>query len=105
MKTKYITNNSGGDWWLTDEDWHKLEDAGWTVDWVATSENWKTSIGAREVALTGRWLGALATQATRDLPLDLAIAEFEHVTGQDAEAEGCECCGQPHGFYEEDDDE
>jgi len=31
----------------------------------------------------------------------LAIKEFEAITGEDADDEGCECCGQPHNFYEE----
>lgn len=25
MLIRYSSNNSGGSWWLTDEDWHKLE--------------------------------------------------------------------------------
>lgn len=33
MKVKYSSNNSGGDWWLTDEDWRRLEEAGWEVEW------------------------------------------------------------------------
>jgi hypothetical protein len=33
MHTEYHSNNSGGDWWLTDEDWYKLEEAGWEVEW------------------------------------------------------------------------
>jgi hypothetical protein len=30
----YEANNSGGEWWLKDEDWQALEDAGWVVHWV-----------------------------------------------------------------------
>jgi hypothetical protein len=30
-----------------------------------------------------------------------AVEEFETVTGEDTNAEGCPCCGQPHYFYEE----
>ncbi len=32
-KVTYDSNNSGGDWWLKDEHWQKLEDAGWYVVW------------------------------------------------------------------------
>lgn len=90
--TKYSSNNSGGDWWLTDKDWHKLEKAGWKVDWVKNQNRtvFKTT--------DGRWLGALATEATRELPLEQAISEWEKITGQRADAPGCSCCGQPHSF-------
>ena len=82
MKVEYSSNNSGGDWWLSDEDWKNLEQAGWVVNW-------------RE-----RFLGAIATSATREgLTEDEAIAEFERVTGEDAFANGCPCCGNPHNFY------
>lgn len=30
----YDSNNSGGSWWLKDEDWVSLEDAGWIVHWI-----------------------------------------------------------------------
>lgn len=30
---EYDSNNSGGRWWLDDEDWRALEDAGWFVNW------------------------------------------------------------------------
>lgn len=82
---RYSSNNSGGSWWLSDDDWKALEKAGWVVDW---SEE--------------RWLGALAMSAYRvSLSYDEAVAEFEQLTGQCADSEGCECCGQPHNFYED----
>jgi hypothetical protein len=86
MKTiVYSSNNSGGSFWLKDEDWQKLEDAGWTVEWKDE-----------------RWLGTLATEAKKEFrSMRLAIKEFEAITGQDADDEGCNCCGQPHNFYEE----
>lgn len=83
MKIEYSSNNSGGDWWLSDDDWKALEAAGWVIEWKPE-----------------RWLDALATSATREgLSMDDAIAEFEKVTGQDANATGCECCGEPHYFF------
>ena len=29
----YNSNNSGGRWWLNDEQWENLEDNGWVVHW------------------------------------------------------------------------
>lgn len=83
-KTHYSSNNSGGNWWLTDKNWKDLEDAGWEVDWEKY-----------------RFLDALATSASRNLPIDQAIREFEEITGENANAEGCSCCGQPHYFSED----
>lgn len=93
--TRYTTNNSGGDWWLTDKNWLDLEAAGWTVEWVKGKEHYQ------RWGATDRWLGALATEATVELPMHAAIAEWELITGMDSEDEGCECCGEPHFFSEE----
>jgi len=91
----YDSNNSGGGWWLSDDDWFNLEKAGWTVHWKKDSKY-------GYVDEDGRWLGALATSASRDLPMDEAIVEWESITGEDPDAAGCPCCGQPHHFYEDD---
>lgn len=34
---EYNSNNSGGGWWLSDEDWAKLETEGWYVAWLGLS--------------------------------------------------------------------
>lgn len=95
MKITYRTNNSGGSWWLKDEDWSALEKAGWAVEWYATSTKTPAHIRSRE----GRWLGALATEASKDFETPVeAMREFERITGQDVSAEGCNCCGSPHYF-------
>ena len=84
MRIEYRSNNSGGDWWLTDDDWKKLEVAGWEVVW-----------------LEDRWLDAIATTAYRSgLTMDDAIQEWQNVLGMDAYDQGCECCGPPHYFSE-----
>lgn len=85
---EYSSNNSGGSWWLSDEDWKALEAAGWDVEWK-----------------DGRWLGALATRASKETsdPQE-AVREFERVTGQNAGDIGCTCCGPPHNFTFEDDE-
>ena len=82
MIVEYSSNNSGGDWWLTDDDWKKLEQAGWIVQW-------------REE----RFLGALAMYATYQCKSrEEAVESFAQTTGKDPYAEGCWCCGPPHEF-------
>lgn len=91
---EYSSNNSGGSWWLTDDDWKNLEAAGWEVDWVR--DNPSPFSGSDRT----RFLGALATRARRyGVTVDMAKAEFEMLTGQNTNDEGCSCCGEPHGFY------
>jgi hypothetical protein len=100
MKIEYSSNNSGGDWWLKDEDWKVLEKAGWVVNWAANQTE-----GIGKADKDGRWLGALATEATREgLSRRMAIAEWEEITGQFESEEGCPCCGNPHSFTFYDDD-
>lgn len=47
----------------------------------------------------GRYMSALAVSAAKatDDP-NATVAEWEQLTGQDAGAEGCNCCGEPHSF-------
>jgi hypothetical protein len=100
MKIKYDSNNSGGGWWLKDEDWKALEAAGWKVDWYSQQENKMFVNDAGD-----RCLGALATSASKDFPsFGDAIREWEKITGQDASDEGCNCCGAPHAFRVKDAD-
>lgn len=35
----YDSNNSGGGWWISDEGWKALEEAGWTVHWCMKTRN------------------------------------------------------------------
>jgi hypothetical protein len=130
MYIEYESNNSGGSWWLSDDDWKALEKAGWKVKWssleqlfndegyyVRDADGTPTLVpigeGTSEFGSSAtpddngeyRWLGALATKAWRcGLSLKDAVAEWEKVTGQSSEAAGCPCCGQPHTFTEYDDD-
>lgn len=117
MKIEYGSNNSGGVWWLSDNDWINLEKAGWYVEWgglyFCGSEvpkgkkncgKGKNCPGHRKAnnaksAKECRWLGSLATRATKDFPsVKDCLKEFERITGQDVSAEGCNCCGAPHHF-------
>lgn len=93
IRVWYHSNNSGGDWWLSDEDWHALEAAGWKVQWV------RDDPGFRVLDDEGRWLGALACDAYKDgEDLAVLISEWEKVTGKSSAEPGCSCCGPPHFF-------
>lgn len=96
-KVEYDSNNSGGDWWLADEDWRSLEREGWTVNWVKGD-----NIGRRFADRDGeRFLGALATGASKEFDepyIANAVREWERITGASASDLGCTCCGPPHFF-------
>ena len=86
MLVNYYSNNSGGEFWLADEDWEALEKAGWIVNWHDK-----------------RRFGTPAYEAEKEFnTIKEAIDEFEKITNQEASAEGCECCGPPHEFTWED---
>lgn len=88
MYVKYSSNNSGGGWWLTDKHWQDLEQAGWEVAWVKDQP--KSHFGSLDK--DGRWLGALAREATRrGLRLREAADEWERITGLSATSPGCPC--------------
>lgn len=119
----YSSNNSGGSWWLTDESWAALEDAGWVVHWQHPHEQAHgdvvhevteyTRFGGHHHSYehelivverpdfeTGeRWLGALAQSAAlATTDPEAGIAQWEAVTGMSSTEEGCNCCGEPHNF-------
>lgn len=83
---EYDSNNSGGRWWLKDEDWFALEKAGWKVGWFKLANSYtpegqyereadgtpklvpfNESSGLHVIPpdQDGRWLGALAGKAYR----------------------------------------
>ena len=124
---EYSSNNSGGNWWLSDENWKQLEEEGWFVIWGGlyfcnSKDSWsappagaptctaKQCHGHRRynsyeaVVAAGdgvRWLGALARDAWKKFHSEgEAIAEWERITGQNVEDEGCSCCGSPHSIHE-----
>lgn len=100
MLVIYSSNNSGGGWWLDDEDWRKLEAAGWKVEWVKDDPYFTKYTDGDD-----RWLGALARGASLECgSMDEAVASFETATGQYADEIGCDCCGPPHHFYDDDDE-
>lgn len=99
MRVKYTSNNSGGSWWLKDQDWFNLEKAGWIVDWVSKDDLFGKNPPHESLDGKFTWLGAIAKEATLECetPTD-AMRSFEKATGQDVSDEGCNCCGAPHSF-------
>jgi hypothetical protein len=122
---EYDSNNSGGSWWLTDENWYALEKAGWRIKWnrlatisdkdgnmVRGSDGLPLLVDPSDPRVndynrrtaTERWLGALAMKAYRiGFTLREAVKEWETITGLNSTDAGCPCCGQPHDFYEYED--
>ena len=86
MIITYSSNNSGGTWWLSYQDWKNLEAAGWEIDQQRTHNGFY-----REAA---KELDSVAD----------AILDFEKIVGQSASDEGCNCCGPPHSFKWVEDD-
>ena len=85
MIVRYSSNNSGGDWWLSEADWHNLSNAGWKVEFE-------------------KFLGAIARTATIEADsLEQAIDKWVDVVGLYPDAIGCPCCGRPHYFSVEED--
>lgn len=96
---EYSSNNSGGSWWLTDEDWKALEKSGWDVHWAKDTNDGILRKGEE------RWLGALATSASFTVEaVDMtsafkqAVDSWRTATGANPGAQGCNCCGSPHSF-------
>lgn len=99
----YDSNNSGGRWWLKDEDWFNLEKAGWVIAWIRLDPSPDIKVDE-----DGRWLRTLARKAfliveasSQIVAEGIGIESFEQITGQDVNSEGCSTCGSPHYFYAE----
>lgn len=123
---EYDSNNSGGRWWLTDNDWTNLEKAGWVVAWASLQhlyddsgnhvreDNGLPRLVPRDGTEEGlssfgiekdskgqyRYMGALARTAYLPDCDDIRAAadNFDLVTSCCATDAGCPCCGQPHNF-------
>lgn len=121
---RYSSNNSGGSWWLSTDDWRKLEEAGWVVHWnhahddpshthdppinpnyFTHDHSYDDEHVLTKVEPSGEeWLGALAKSAAIETnDPEAAIAKWESVLGMSSTDEGCNCCGEPHNFYFTDD--
>lgn len=118
---EYTANNSGGRWWLSDDDWRALERAGWRVKWATLESEYTddgryiyddaglpklvpVGSGNRKYpsfqSADGLYLGALAISAIKPGTVSIkdAAEEWERITGQCATDVGCPCCGPPHHF-------
>ena len=114
----YENNNSGGVWWLSDQDWFALAEAGWTVHWARVNERSILGVASRIYVDADdpsdlikpipmpdindgpiRYMGALAVSAAkRFVSAEVGALEFETVANQNLGDEGCNCCGQPHNM-------
>jgi hypothetical protein len=78
---------------LTDRNWDDLAAAGWDVEWKSASPD---ALPFHPILDIDNYTGT----ATRSgLDLSGAIAEWQRITGERADAQGCRYCGQPHRFY------
>lgn len=95
-------NNSGGGWWLSEDDWLALEAKGWVIEWaeeMAKRDHLFASSFEKRADGKLLYMGARAREAKRyGVSMNVARAEFQDATGQHPDEEGCECCGQPHYF-------
>jgi len=74
MKTVYFhENNSGGNWWLDSSQYKALEDAGWKVEDRHAEKEFNSE--------------------------EEGVEEWERLTGEDSNTQGCDCCGRPYQFY------
>lgn len=85
---KMRENNSGGSFWLTEQNYKDLFALGWEGEGIDP---------------TNRYDGRVLIN--RVLSKRMALAQFEDVTGYSPDEEGCECCGQPFYFVEYDDED
>lgn len=97
---EYKANNSGGQWWHTEEMLDELEAAGWQL---RRFDMHKMRTVPRDKTL---YLGTTATSARKRFnSVEEAKAEFEAITGMYTDGKGCECCGPPHYFHEVEEEE
>lgn len=95
-RIQYSSNNSGGSWWLSEADRKALEAAGWLVEW----SEWER--GRHSWSWSDSGTPAHYAWAPVGMTEDQACEDFERVTGQSPDAQGCNCCGQPHNFDDHD---
>lgn len=73
-------NNSGGRYWMSENDYAGLEMSGWTID------------------RSQRSFYKAFTAASEAIAEDMGKASFNESTDQYADSEGCICCGRPFRF-------
>lgn len=102
---EYYSNNSGGIDWLKEREWKSLEDNGWKLFGF---DDFIYKYGKREIDEDGLPKRIEINDKDRRVKyafkkfesIEKAIEEFENLTNQNADDEGCSCCGKPHNFSE-----
>lgn len=95
VRVEFSENNSGGGWWLNTEQYAKLFAAGWKGGCKRYGEEDEEWGGAIRIIV----LDAVDAKLAREQGFDLAVTEWEHVTGESVYTVGCTCCGPPYQFY------
>lgn len=98
---KVNLNNSGGVFWIGRRDFEKLFAEGWYINPDCTPPAYDDAnyLGS---GVPFCWLHDLRVKA---VSMQAAVESFEHITGEDFFAEGCNCCGAPFSIEEVDGDE
>ena len=91
-------NNSGGSFYLSKEDYRRLEEAGWELDRNEDSYRVKYHDGHPDHAYR------TVFSNSEDQAYEEAVGEFEAVTGAYRYLEMCNCCGQNFWFNVEEDE-
>lgn len=105
-KYEFSENNSGGRWWLNRSDYDALFAAGWTYepsDWdKKNGYDTRPFLDGEGDAVPYGWRHGLLYEAET---MQEAVESWEHATGADFFAEGCNCCGAPFSISTVDGDE
>jgi hypothetical protein len=89
----FSENNSGGCWWLKQEQYANL----FKVWWKPGRECYDGTVrGASRIIV----LDAIDEDVALAAASKLAIMEWEKATGENADEIGCTCCGPPYQFYD-----
>ncbi len=97
ISVEYSSNNSGGSFWLSDDNWLALYDAGWEL---RDNKDYSWGVDPRAMKDEDRYFGSeITTSARKDFDsMREAVEEWESLTGGNVADEGCNCCGPPHYF-------
>lgn len=103
ITVEYSSNNSGGSFWLSDDDWLALHNAGWEL---RDNRDYSWGLDPHTLKDEDRYFGSEITTGARKSfeTFREAVDEWESLTGENAGAQGCNCCGPPHNFSGEDED-